>query len=374
VRGLALTPDNTQLAVADWGSENVFFLDPDMPNSTTAPPYVGVNVPGFGPALVAATNSQTVFVGLSPVSSTPGPCTGCLSQVDLATSQPTIETAPQPEVASIVGVPLLRSDAAGDRVLLAFDGAGPEALWAATAPNDFTTFPANESVTDIAAAGDGAMFATAVNGAAEIRDAALNLIGTRATPEIEQFPSGVTVPGIAMHPSGALVYQPFLDGPAPPETSTPAPNPTLRGGIDIFDAHSGRLRLRIFLPEPIAATSGDTDGLHAQFLTVDENGQRLFVITNSGLTVVQLANVPLAIGTLSSTSGPAAGGTSVTLRGSGFLAGTTATLGGKTVAVTYVDANTLTLTTPATTAGPQQLVLTNPDGETTSLDAAFTSQ
>jgi hypothetical protein len=374
VRGLALTPDNTQLAVADWGSENVFFLDPDMPNSTTAPPYVGVNVPGFGPALVAATNSQTVFVGLSPVSSTPGPCTGCLSQVDLATSQPTIETAPQPEVASIVGVPLLRSDTAGDRVLLAFDGTGPEALWAATAPNDFTTFPANESVTDIAAAGDGTMFATSVNGATEIRDAALNLIGARAAPELEQFPTGVTVPGIAMHPSGALVYQPFLNGPAPPETSTPTPNPTLRGGIDIFDAHSGRLRLRIFLPEPIAATSGDTDGLHAQFLTVDENGQRLFVITNSGLTVVQLANVPLAIGTLSPASGPAAGGTSVTIRGSGFLTGTTATVGGKTATAVFVDANTLTLTTPATSAGPQQLVLTNPDGETTSLADAFTSQ
>jgi hypothetical protein len=34
--------------------------------------------------------------------------------------------------------------------------------------------------------------------------------------------------------------------------------------------------------------------------------------------------------------------------------------------------NTLTLTTPALSAGPQQIVLTNTDGETVSLDAAFT--
>jgi len=32
------------------------------------------------------------------------------------------------------------------------------------------------------------------------------------------------------------------------------------------------------------------------------------------------------------------------------------------------------LTTPAMSAGPQQLVLTNPDGETVSLDAAFSAQ
>jgi hypothetical protein len=36
--------------------------------------------------------------------------------------------------------------------------------------------------------------------------------------------------------------------------------------------------------------------------------------------------------------------------------------------------NTLTITTPALSTGPQQLVLTNPDGETVSLDAAFLAQ
>jgi len=36
--------------------------------------------------------------------------------------------------------------------------------------------------------------------------------------------------------------------------------------------------------------------------------------------------------------------------------------------------NTLTLTTPSMSAGPQQLTLTNQDGESVSLDAAFSAQ
>jgi hypothetical protein len=369
---LALTPDGKQLLVADFGSQNIFLLDPHSPGMVS---YVPVNVPGFGPARIAATNAQTVFVSLVPIASSPGPCTGCLAQLNLAASPPTVQPAPQPEVTTMTGTPFLQADATGDRIFLAFPAAsgGSEALWSAASPNAFSNFSANENVTDIAASADGSIFATNVGGAIEIRDAALNLIGNRATPELEQFPTGITVPGIAMHPSGALVYQPFLNSPAPQESASPTPNPNLRGGLDIFDTHSGRLRLRILLPEPIAARSADTSGLLAQFLVVDETGQRIFAITNSGLTVIELANAPLAIGTISPASVPAAGGATITIRGSNFQTATSATLNEKMTAVTFIDANTLTLLTPATTAGPQKLVLTNPNGEITSLDAALTT-
>jgi hypothetical protein len=369
---MALTPDGTQLLVADFGSQNLFLLNPDLPGTLS---YVPVNVTGFGPARVVATSAQTAFVSLVSVANPPGPCTGCLAQLDLTAGTPTIQSAPQPEVSTMTGTPLLQSDGAGDRVFLSFTVAsgGSESLWNAAAPNVFTNFSVNEFVTDIAASADGALFVTTANGAIEIRDASLHLIGARATPELEQFATGVTVPGVAMHPSGALVYQPFLNGPAPLETSTPTPDPNLRGGIDIFDAHSGRLRLRVALPEPHAARSADTDALRAQFLTVDETGQRLFAITNSGLTVIQLAKVPLAIGTISPASSSAAGGTTIIIRGSGFQPTTTATLNGKKAAAKFIDANTLTLVTPTTTPGPHQLTVTNADGETTTLDAAFTS-
>jgi hypothetical protein len=374
VRGLALTPDGSQLLVADFGSQNVFLLDPDAPGTVS---FVPVTSPGFGPARVAATNAQTAFVSLVPTATSAGPCSACLSQLDLTTSTPTIQPAPQPEVSSMTGTPLMQADAARDSVFLAFDAAsgGSEALWTAAAPNDFTTFFANESVSDAASSADGSLFATSVSGATEIRDASLNLIGTRTLAELEQFAGGVNVPGLAMHPSGALVYQPFLTAPAPLESPNPVPNPNLHGGIDIFDAHSGRLKLRIALPEPIAAGSADLTSLNAQFLAVDEIGQRLFAITTSGLTVIQLANVPLGIAKISPPNGPAAGGTTVTVSGSGFQSVTTATVGGQKAAVIFNAASptTLTLVTPKMSPGPQRLILTNPDNQTAKQDAAFTA-
>jgi hypothetical protein len=178
------------------------------------------------------------------------------------------------------------------------------------------------------------------------------------------------VPGLALHPSGALIYEPFLDG--QPPAAPPATG--IHGGIDIRDAHSGQLRLRVYLPEPFAMLNTDVDGLHGGFLATDENGRRLFALTTSGLTVVQLENVPLGIGSVTPNSGPAAGGSLVSVRGSGFQSGITATLGGKTAAVTWKDMNTLSFTAPAMSAGPQQLILKNPDGESVSLDAAFLAQ
>ena len=124
------------------------------------------------------------------------------------------------------------------------------------------------------------------------------------------------------------------------------------------------------VPSPVCS---DIDGQHGSFLAIDENGQRLFALTSSGLAVLQLASAPLGIGSLSPANGPAAGGTAATLRGSGFQSGTKVTLGGKPLAVTFKDMNTLTFTTPTVAAGAQQLLLTNPDGESVSLDSAFTA-
>jgi hypothetical protein len=41
-------------------------------------------------------------------------------------------------------------------------------------------------------------------------------------------------------------------------------------------------------------------------------------------------------------------------------------------AVSFKDINTLSVLAPSLTPGPQQIVITNPDGETTSMDAAIT--
>jgi len=370
-RGLALTPGGSQLVVADFGAQNVYLLDPVLGTGTSV--FVG-GIPGFtnsGPVRVAPTSIQTVFVGLSGEGGTSGACSACLAQMNLTASPPTIQPAPQPEVTSLTGAPLLQSSAAGDQVFLAFTSApgGPVASWNASSPNHFVTSAANSSAVDLTTSADGSAFALAANAATEVRASDLFISSVPASAELAQIPGRVSVPGMVLHPSGALLYQPFLTG-------TPG-SPGVKGGIDILDVHSGALRMRMFLPQQFMT---DVDGLHGGFLATDENGQRLFAITssdgtaqNAALTIVQLAAVPLGIGTIQPSTISAAGGASLTIRGSGFVNGTTVSLNGKPAAVTFKDANTLLVTTPVLTPGPQQITFTNPDGETVSLDAAITA-
>ncbi len=369
--GLALTPDGSQLIVADFGAQNVYLVDPVTGTRTTV--VVG-GVPGYassGPARVAATSTQAVFVGLSGEGGSPSACSACLAQMDLTASPPTIQPAPQPEVSSLTGAPLVQSDASGDRVFVAFGAApaGSLAVWNATAPNQFATSNVNTSTTDLGAAADGTIFSVQANGTTEIRSADLALNAVPAAPELKQIPGRVPVPGLTLHPSGALIYQPFLTG-SPGSAG-------VKGGIDILDAHSGALRLRIFLPQQFLT---DVDGLHGNFLATDENGQRFFALAssdgtaqNASLTVVQLANVPLGIGAVSPSAVSAVGGGTLSIRGSGFRNGITAMINGKIANATFKDSDTLSILVPALSSGAQQLTLTNPDGETVSLDAAFTA-
>ena len=371
LRGIALTPDGSQLAIADFGAQSVYLMNPDLGTGTAT--FVG-GAAGFassGPARVAATSAQTIFVSMAAQASTGG-CGTCLAQMDLSANPPTVQVAPQPQVSALGGSPLLQASADGTRIFFSFATApgAPLATWDASSPGQFVTAIANTTAADLAVAAGGNQFALAQNGVAEIRDSLFRLTGMPASAELERIPSRTEVPGIAMHPTGALLYRPFLIG-APPGA---LPITGVQGGVDIIDARSGQLRLRLFLPEPFAMLSADSDALHASFLAIDETGQRLFALTASGLTVVQLAAVPLGIGSVAPASGAASGGTLVTIRGSGFQSGITLTIGGKQAAVTFKDVNTLTFTTPALSAGPQQIVLTNPNGESYSLDASFLAQ
>jgi hypothetical protein len=106
----------------------------------------------------------------------------------------------------------------------------------------------------------------------------------------------------------------------------------------------------------------------------DEAGNRLFLITDQGLTVIHLANPPLSIGYLSPAAGSASGGTTVKIRGSGFQPGAMVTFGGATVPATFVDSSTLEVSTPSGSTGGARVSIQNPAGTTYSLDAGFTYQ
>jgi IPT/TIG domain len=373
LRGLSMTPDGSQLLVADFGAQSVYAFDPDTGSgSTTA---VG-GIPGFassGPSRVAATSTQTVFVGLSAEGGSASGCAACLSQMDLSVSPPSIQTAPQPEVSSLLGAPLLHGNSSGGHIVLAFveNSRTTLATWDASLPGQFKVSSANVAgaVQDIASTADGTSLAVRTATSTEIRDSGMYVTAVPTAAELNQVPGRVAVPGLAMHPTGALIYQPFL--------TSAVGGLNVKGGVDISDARSGELRMRIILPQQLMT---DVDALHGDFLTIDENGQRLFAITsqdgspqNAALTVVQLGSVPLAIGSVSSPSIASSGGTSLTIRGSGFQSGIKVVVGGKPGAVTLVDMNTLTVVSPALAPGPQQLTLTNANGETISLDAAITA-
>ncbi len=72
-------------------------------------------------------------------------------------------------------------------------------------------------------------------------------------------------------------------------------------------------------------------------------------------------------------SGVTAGGTSVTITGTGFVSGATVTFGGTAAtSVTVVNATVITATTPAKAAGVVNVVVTNPDTQVGTLTNGFT--
>src|SRR5260370_9984417 len=111
---------------------------------------------------------------------------------------PTFQPAPQPQVTSLTGAPLLQGNATGDHVFLAFGSApgGPVAVWNASAPNQFVTSPANASSADLAAAADGSSFVLQPNGTTEVRPADLSLTSIPASTAITQIPGRASVPAV----------------------------------------------------------------------------------------------------------------------------------------------------------------------------------
>src|SRR2546422_5125294 len=92
-------------------------------------------------------------------------------------------------------------------------------------------------------------------------------------------------------------------------------------------------------------------------------------MTRSAYTLVA---APTVTG-VSPGSGPAAGGTSVTITGTNFVSGATVTLGGTPATSVVVASSTqITATTAAHAAGAVNVVVTNPDTQTGSLTNGYT--
>ncbi len=91
--------------------------------------------------------------------------------------------------------------------------------------------------------------------------------------------------------------------------------------------------------------------------------------------VILTASGPTVNASLSPNQGPGSGGTAITITGTGFVSGGSlgVTFGGNAAtAVTVVNATTITCTTPAHTSGVVDVVVTNGDGQPTTVTNGFT--
>ena len=80
---------------------------------------------------------------------------------------------------------------------------------------------------------------------------------------------------------------------------------------------------------------------------------------------------PPTIMTVSPTSGSTAGGTTITITGSGFQTGLTVTLGGERQQVEVPNSTSILMTTTAHDPGPVAIIVANPDGQTARLSGGF---
>jgi uncharacterized repeat protein (TIGR01451 family) len=138
--------------------------------------------------------------------------------------------------------------------------------------------------------------------------------------------------------------------------------------INSFVPQGGQQFTIITFPSGTATFSPKT-------LTFGSAPVRSFADSYSATAVTLTASGPAITTVLSPNQGSDAGGTPVTITGSGFVSGGSLAVsfgGNAATAVTFVNSTTITCTTPAHAAGTVDVVLTNGDGQPTTATNGFT--
>lgn len=338
---LAMTPDGSKLVSASYKGFSLDVIDlATGKNTLTTFPSLGNTNTNQGPYRVTTTSRGTAIV---TVNNTLQFLQGATYEVDLTSGV----TYPLHPARTFSDEPALSAASAdGSLVYLTMDGnlgisAGSLDLWSA----------AVDGIALCCSVGDVGDIATddlgdRVSEGSFLLDSRLRITQDQ---EVSQFYSnsdyGNTVEGLRLHSSGALSYTPFTKL------------------IKIADVHHGGLDLTI------ADTSGSIAG--PSNLAISHDGARLYVADTSGLRVMDLGVAPLSIGSVTPASGSSSGGTSVLVRGSGFVQGSTVTVDGRSAPATFIDATQLQIVIPAIAAAKVNVSVTNPAGASYSLDAAY---
>jgi hypothetical protein len=330
--GLALTPDGTQLIVADLLDNSVAVINPDTLSTFAIPIPTGNGLPGctIGPLYVAATSAKQAFVSTGSL-----PGTGCApSYLTYITNLQTPYAVAAAGCTRGTGL-----DASGDGNFV-ITGNGPCIYSVQSSSYNQASFPGYNGSYGVSISGDGnVIIANEILG-----DINLNMLGAIARP--------IPFYGTTTSPPPNYLLQPRLNAVGSLYYFA-TPN-----NFEIIDVAHATLCMRFALTETVQGTASP--------IAIDSGGRFVYLITNQGLTMVDLGAAPLSIGHLNPQN--AAPNTQVVVRGSGFDSSITATVGGVTASVSFTDQNTLTSTVPAALSGPEDIVLTRGDGEIYTLE------
>jgi hypothetical protein len=334
--GLALTPDGNTLLAADLLDGSLTVINPDQSSSAYVIPVTPVNTGdprcSIGPIYVAAVSNNQAFTMLGGI-----PGVGCGPNIGSAYYEANLVTKQAAPANFPPNCPIsgnsIASTRDGTRVAI---GSAPFAIYDVIQNSCYfggTFAPGGDVVSGAYISADGNVASSQY----AFTDSAANIIGRVGQPDIYydtfSFPTASTAPlqQPKLNDAGSLDYFAY-------------PN-----FFDIVDVQHGLLKMRFSLVETVLNT--------AVPLAIDSGGRQVYLLTNKGLTIVDLGEAPLSIGWLNPATG--ASGTQITVRGSGFTTSTTAMVSGKPAAVSFIDENTLTLVIPSVPSGPSDIVLSN---------------
>ncbi len=324
---LALTPDNSKLLATDPTDHSLVIFDLTSGSSTAVnvflPSDVAMNL--VAPMPVAAISGDKAFVLLTPWPSNE------MREVDLSGGTVQVRTDFTNPAPYSVPPTTMTASADGSRVLVGGETPGSPTTYAAWQYSTSADTFGPPTILDYIQ-GD----AVAVNSDGTVLDINGLTLDQNLLP---LAPSTFGGPQDVLTGSGALLF-----GAA--------------GQVQVFDTHNGR-ELMSFEHLSNQATA----------LAIDPTGQKIVVVAGTSLSYYQLVVVPLAVASVSPAQ--ASPGASITVHGNGFVAGTTATMAGQSASCTYVDSQTLQCVVPNLNSGLAPMTLSNPDGQTYSLEAAL---
>ena len=187
--------------------------------------------------------------------------------------------------------------------------------------------------------------------------------------------------------AGTVIFDNFVfkrngqDPPAPPTLSSVSPisGPTAGGTVLTLTGTQFVTGATVSVGG-VAATSVNVASSTSITATAPAHaaGAVNVVVTNPDGQSATLNNAytyiaPPTLSSVSPTSGPIAGGTVLTLTGTQFVTGATVSVGGvAATSVNVASSTSITATAPAHTAGAVSVVVTNPDGQSVTLNNAYT--